>query len=360
MTLPLARLAITAALLVATELRAQEFIALDNDDIDRFDIAFSPVQVIDGNTGMQLPATVINSPLALSGLTARYAGVLEQWEVMPGEFVNTNQLLGIISSQEVLGIQQEWILADSMLKEASFNLDKDEMLFAEGVISEQRLVQTRRNFQQARINAQAARQKLQLAGFTESQLDSLLADGDGLGIYYLRSPMDGQVSHLEQNTGAYVDASTKVVSFSSGNLWIRAELPARLGQQLTIGQHLRLADSGQSLTLRLMDYAADENSQMLHVFAEFDTPAARLPGQVTSILLAPESGGILVPADAVVHNGEDSQVYVRVPGGVEVRTLSLIPVGAAYLAESGINAGDQLVTRGAAQLKGIQLGLGGE
>jgi len=354
------RIAITAGLLLAGELQAQGHIDLSGAEIARFGIEFSTVQEMDGSNGMRVPATIINSPLSVSGLTARYEGIIEGWDIMAGEFVNRDQLLGTINSQEVLGIQQEWILADSVLEEAQFNLGKDEMLFAEGVISEQRLVQTRRNFQQARINAQAARQKLVLAGYTDAQLDALKENGDGLGLYYLRSPMEGQVSHLEQETGAYVTASTKLVSFSSGNLWVRSELPVRLGQQLVIGQTLRLADSGQELTLRLMDYAADENSQMLHVYAEFDSEVNRLPGQVTNLLLTPAGGGVLIPANAVVHSGDETQVFIRTAGGVEVRTLTLIPVGGAYLAQSGIDAGDAVVTRGAAQLKGIQLGLGGE
>jgi len=351
---------LSAATLLACSAFSQEQIPLTADDITRFGLEFTPVQVMDGTTGMRVPATIINSPLTVSGLTARYSGVIEDWQVMPGEMVSRGQLLGLINSQEVLGIQQEWILADSMLAEASFNLDKDEMLFAEGVVAEQRLVQTRRNFQQARINAQAAQQKLVLAGFKDAQLKALRENGSGLGEYYLRSPMDGQVSHLEQNTGAFVDASMKLVSFSSGNFWVRSELPARLGQQLAIGQSLRLADTGQELILRQMDYAADENSQMLHVFAEFSSSINRLPGQVTSMLLTPAGGGVLVPSSAVVHSGEDTQVFVRRGDGVEVRTLELVPAGSAYLAQEGIAAGDEVVTRGTAQLKGIQLGLGGE
>jgi len=356
----LAHFFFSSCILLAPGAHAQESIPLEQADIERFGIEFTTVQAMDGTTGMPVPATIINSPLSASGITARYTGILEGWNVMQGEIVSRDQLLGTINSQEVLGIQQEWILADSVLQEAEYNLGKDEMLFEEGVISEQRLVQTRRNFQQARINAQAARQKLTLAGFNETQLQRLQEEGEGLGIYYLRSPMEGQISHFEQNVGAYVTASTPLVSFSSGNLWVRSELPARLGQQLTIGQVLRLADSGQELTLRLMDYAADENSQMLHVYAEFNSPVSRLPGQVTSMMLTPAGGGVMVPASAVVHSGDDTQVFIRTASGVAIRSLSLIPVGNAYLAQEGINAGDEVVTRGAVQLKGIQLGLGGE
>jgi len=67
---------------------------------------------------------------------------------------------------------------------------------------------------------------------------------------------------------------------------------------------------------------------------------------------------LLIPAAAVVHEGVESLVYVRNPNGVEVRALSLIPMGDAYLAISGIRAGEQILVKGAALVKGIQLGLG--
>lgn len=356
----LMRISILFPLVFSMALHGQESIPLGDDEITRFGIQFSPVQLIDGSTGMRVPAIIINSPLAISGLTSRYAGVLEGWNVMPGEDVSRDQLLGVINSQEVLAIQQDWVLADSLMQEAQFNLGKDEMLFEEGVIAEQRLIQTRRDFQQVRINAQAARQKLQMAGFTDAQLSDLKETGEGLGLYFLRSPMDGQISHLASNAGAYINASNELVAFNNGNLWIRARLPARLAGQMEIGQQLQLADSGHSLTLRQMDFAADENSQMLDIYAEFNRTLSRLPGQVVSLMLTPAGGGILVPASAVVHSGDLTQVFVRTAGGIEVRTLSLTPVGNAYLSQGGISAGDQVVTRGAAQLKGIQLGLGGE
>mgnify|MGYP006088275443 CR=1 FL=1 len=349
-----------SSIICSMAVNAQQDIPLSNDEITRFGIVFTSVQAMDGNTGMRIPATVINSPLSASTLSARFEGVLTGWNVMPGENVEANEILGVINSQEVLGIQQEWIMADGAQLEAEFNLGKDEMLLAEGVISEQRMVQTRRNYQQARINAQAARKKLQMAGFTDSQMKDLLETGEGLGLYYIRTPAAGTISHLAINAGVYASDNTELVSFSSGNLWLRAQLPARLGQQLQTGQQVRLADSTHTLTLRQQDFAADENSQMIDVYAEFNQPVARLPGQVVSLILTPQDGGVLVPGDAVVHSGNLTQVFVRNAAGVEVRTLSLIPVGNAYLAQEGINAGDTVVTQGAAQLKGIQLGLGGE
>ena len=59
-----------------------------------------------------------------------------------------------------------------------------------------------------------------------------------------------------------------------------------------------------------------------------------------------------------MHSGNVATVYVRTNSGVEARELSLLSVGADYLAESGLRAGELIAIQGSAVLKGIQLGLG--
>jgi Cu(I)/Ag(I) efflux system membrane fusion protein len=87
---------------------------------------------------------------------------------------------------------------------------------------------------------------------------------------------------------------------------------------------------------------------------------------VNATLQAPASaapGGLAVPRTAVLWTGQRSVVYVKVPGravpAFEMREVVLGPrLGEQYLIESGIRAGDEVVTNGvfavdgAAQLSG--------
>ena len=49
-----ARLCLPVSLLLSAGIQAQEHIPLSNDEIQQFGIAFSPVQIMDGDTGMQV------------------------------------------------------------------------------------------------------------------------------------------------------------------------------------------------------------------------------------------------------------------------------------------------------------------
>ena len=65
-----------------------------------------------------------------------------------------------------------------------------------------------------------------------------------------------------------------------------------------------------------------------------------------------------MPNSAVVHSGNETTVFVRTAAGIEARTVALEPMGADYVASGGLKAGDEIVVRGTAVLKGIQAGFG--
>ena len=106
----LCRLLLPASFIVSLGVQAQEHIALSNDEIAQFGITFSPVQELAGNAGIRLSATVINSPLAASAITARYEGIVQAWDVMPGVGRKTaNEILGFDTRErlaELLGIER--------------------------------------------------------------------------------------------------------------------------------------------------------------------------------------------------------------------------------------------------------------
>src|SRR5690606_15381310 len=134
----------------------------------------------------------------------------------------------------------------------------------------------------------------------------------------------------------------------------------RLAARVQPGDTLRLADRDATLVVRQKDRSLAAGSQTIGILAEFTSAIELLPGQIVSLQLPPQADGIVVPADAVVHNGNATTVFVRVPDGVESRLLDLQPIGTDYLAIDGLTAGEEVVVRGAALLKGITLGLGGE
>lgn len=336
-----------------------ERIALKPDDFQRLGIVFAPVKPGAGGAGSRFPATVISSPESVSTLSVPYTGIVESWLAAPGDRVRAGQALAIIRSPEVMQLQQAWMTAAASLESASFELEKSERLLAEGLVSVQRVNQARRAHEQATFTQQSAAEPLGRVGFTAAALQVLRKNGEGLGRYRLLAPADATLTRRIGATGDVVAANAAIVNLRTARThWIRVHVPARMVAGLEPGQKLKASQTGDELLLRHRDLSVEDNSQTVEILAEFTTENAHLPGQVISVELPPPPGGILVPGTAVVHSGDETSVFVRSADGIEARIVPLLPMGADYLARSGLKEGEEVAVRGAAVLKGIKAGLG--
>lgn len=346
--------------LIATTASAQEIVPISDEDIGRMGVVFAAVIAVDTSAGARYPATVVNSPDSASSLTAPWAGTVVSWTLIAGQSASAGTVLATLRSQDILPLQNAWISAVSELEGADFELRKDESLFSQGVISQQRLTQTRLLQQQATFAERTARSHLAQGGFNAARLQALRGQGTGLGEYFLVAHEEGVLTQRMHTAGAYVEAGELTATLNAGTRrWVSAHVPARAAAALTIGHALSIAGSGETLTLRQKDFVIDSSNQTIELLAEFDADAAFTTGQILSLVLPPAGQGVLIPDRAVVHSGSDTTVFVRTGNGIEARSLALQSIGADYLATSGIAPGEQIAIQGTAILKGIQLGLGG-
>lgn len=348
-------------ILAAGPALAQERLQISSAEQALLDLEFAPVMAADRQVGVRLPGQVVAPPDASSLGISLYAGVLERWHHQAGADVAAGEVLATIRSADVLAIQQDYLDSHNELQLAQQKLDRDRGLFDAGIISRQRILETQATLRGTRLRLESLRQRLLQAGQSEDELQAMVAGNYPLGTFAVRAPVSGSLGHRVYTTGDYVPANAAVAELNGAERpWLSLQVPARLDAFLKIGSRLSIAGSAQTLTLRQRDFNIDAGSQTVEVLAEFDEQVAFVPGQLHTALLHPQPGSMLIPADAVVHEGTATLVYVRTADGVEVRPLDLMPLGEAYLASSGIRSGEQILIRGTALVKGMQLGLGSD
>lgn len=338
----------------------QTVIDLSADDQRRLGIRFDNAEANSAATGFQVPALVIDSPEQPSQIVTFVSGILSRWYINGGQSVRQGQIIAQLNSPELMVLQEQWLAAHNHLQDMNQQLNKDKQLLAEGVISEQRLQQTQRDHRQAEFTLQARRQQLYQAGITDVDLTALLNGELAPGAYFLRSPNAGVLSRQSVAVGDRVSAHHPLATVTdTGSLWLRAQLPLALATQVEPGDSLRIANSDAALTLISKNAALRPSTQQVEVLARFDQINALYPGQQVSLVVPVNRRGFKIPASAITHTGNATVIYVKGPDGIEARELELIPLGADYLAIDGLRSEEQLVVQGSAQLKGIQLGLGG-
>ncbi|WP_317932283.1 efflux RND transporter periplasmic adaptor subunit [Halioxenophilus sp. WMMB6] len=335
-------------------------IELDSEAITRLAIDFEAVTANSAAHGFQLPALVIHSPQAQAQLSALYDGQLQTWQAAGGSQVAAGTVIATLSSATLLQSQEAWLEARNQLTAAQVELAKDKQLYAEGIIAKERLDSSRRQLQAAAFALSGRQRILTQAGFSDSDLNDLLKGDLAPGQYRLVAPQAGVVSRAFFAPGDYIPANQAVATVTSGDqLWLRAQVPPALMAGLQPGDQLGVQGEQVGLTLMSKNAELDGSSQTLEILARFDGATGLAPGQQVTLVLASPVAGVRVPASAVTHTGDTTYVYVRQVQGVEVRPLQLQPLGADYLAVTNIVPGEELVVKGTAQLKGVQLGLGG-
>lgn len=335
-------------------------IALSAADQQRLGIEFDEVKANSSADGFQVPAQVIESPDQRSQVTAFFSGTLGEWHLQGGQPVQRGQIVASINSPELMVLQEQWLAADNHLQDVSQQLQKDKQLLADGVISEQRLRQTQRAHRQAVFNLQARRQQLYQAGVSDADLNALQTGEQLPGHYYLRAPQTGTFNRHLLAVGDTIASSQQIASVTDPSaLWLRARLPLALAKRVNTGDRLQLAEGMSSLTLVSKNTALHPSTQQIEILAQFDRPGHYFPGQQVALIVPAAGQGFRIPAAAVTHTGDATIVFIKRKAGIEARALDLVPLGEDYLAINNIDSSEQLVVQGSAQLKGIQLGLGG-
>jgi RND family efflux transporter MFP subunit len=231
------------------------------------------------------------------------------------------------------------------------------------MLQERQLV-SRSEFDQRRLQAEAARRQYEVArNAAEQQHQGLIGAQARLALARkavadttVRAPFDGVVAERLVSVGDYVTRGTKVASvMRTSPLRLELTVPAQYVRAMAIGRAVTLevdAYAGESFTgeVRYVSPAVQFDTRALVVEAEVPNADGRLkPGLFATarIELAATSPALLVPAAAVQRTATATRVFVVEGDTAEER---LITTGQAEgdLVEvtSGLRAGERVVMSG--------------
>lgn len=279
-----------------------------------------------------------------AAITAKFPGRVEKLYVtFTGEQVKAGQRLASIYSPELLTSQRE-------LLEAAKSKGTFPQLYT------------------------AAKEKLKLWKLTESQIAQIEQSGTVREQFDILADQSGVVTQRNIAVGDYV--STGSVLFNVVNLnklWVLLDAYESDLPLLSTGNEISFSVAGMpeenfKAKISFIDPLLNANTRAASVRAEITNSGGKLKPEmfVTAKIQTakkPSSAGVTVPRTAVLWSGKRSVVYVKVPNtenpGFEMREVTLgNRMGDNYLIESGLQAGEEIVTNGvfaidaAAQLSG--------
>src|SRR5690606_41570460 len=196
-------------------------------------------QPADGsNSGSQAryPAQVVVPVSRQRLVAAPLPALVESLQVAVGDEVRAGQVLAVLRSTQASELQRDVAQANSQADLARRNLERDEQLFAEGLIAQSRLEAARAQARQAQAQQLERRRALAQAG----------ADG-GAGQITLRAPIAGVVLEQQAVVGQRLEQAAPLYRIAALDpLWVETQAPATEAALLARGGAVRIEAGPQA------------------------------------------------------------------------------------------------------------------
>jgi RND family efflux transporter MFP subunit len=310
-----------------------------------------------------LPAQVVVPNDQLRVVSAPLPGLVEQIGVATQQVVRRGQPLLRLLSPGLADIQHTFLQAATQLELARTQLDRDEQLFAEGIIAESRLQATRARWIEVSADYAERMQALRLAGMSDSSIGELRRGRRVGSSVELLAPIEGVVLEQLAVVGQRVEASAPLLRIGRLDpLWLELQMPAARLADVREGATVRVPAANAEARVIAIGRNINAANQTVTVRALTTRGADRLlPGQqVEATLAAPAPGGQWsVPTASVVRLGDAAQVFVRTRDGFRLQPVSVVSEGTERTIVAGpLQPAEQVAFKGIAALKAAFTGTG--
>ena len=178
----------------------------------------------------------------------------------------------------------------------------------------------------------------------------------------VRAPIGGVVASRSIAVGQNLSAATAASAFvitDPASVWLIAQVPEAASAQVRLGDPVTVTTTafpGRTFAARVDNIGAslDPATHRLPVRATIRNPDGALKPQMFAsfVIRTPSpggSGGVSVPASAVIHEGDAARVWVAGPGRtLRARSVTLgASSGGMVAVTSGLAPGERVVTAGA-------------
>ena len=337
-----------------------EEIRITAGEFENLGIRFATPVRVEEVAATEATARVVIPPAGEAVVGTPQSGLLIGLNVAVGDDVLAGQVLAELSSPEFLSLQSEFLDALNTQQLAQNELERDQQLHDEGIISARRLQETSTRARIAETSLHEHRQLLRIAGITGGALDALESGQQLQETLDIRAPFDGVIVERMATTGQRLDAMSPIYRLADlSELWLEINIQPEQVSGIRPG----MAVSGPATTFRArvttIGRAIDSHTQSIKVRAVVVDGAENLkPGQFVAVqLIATGREGSeiwAVPGTSVTRSGNAHYIFVQVAGGVEVRQVEIVSVSMdrAWLSTS-LDPGDRIAVSGISALKAM-------
>ena len=327
-----------------------EYVATDAKGIQTITVNSSAVPDY-----LVLPAHIEADPTRVVHVYPPTGGRIVEMKVRPSDHVEKGQLLALLESNDLSRAVADYHKAkvDAEVKQGA--LARAEDLLAHNAIAQKDYQQAQGEAKIAQAELEATAQLIRVFGMDPDHASTELR---------VVAPRSGVVLDIGAASGEYsksLDAPQPLCTIADiSTVWALGDIYERDFAGLKMGEEAQVTldaypDQRWPGRVGVLSDAVDPTTRTLHLRVVLPNPGGRIkPAMFGSIrVLRSSSQGIVVPASAVIREGNEAHVFVSKGNGrFERRTVKLgRAMDGSIEILSGVNQGDSIVSEGALLLR---------
>lgn len=301
------------------------------------------MEVRDTTVVSVLEAVGTAEPVRRATLSTKLTGTVTAVLVREGERVKRGQVLARIDARDVAARQAQAAAgiseAEAVYRDAVTQAERFRALHADSAATRAQLEEAETGLARAQAGVRTAR--------------AAARELEAVGAYaQIQAPFAGTVTRRSVDPGAFVAPGTPVVAMEENSrLRITVTVAPATARPLEPGALLDGTVEGRPVGARI-EGTAPAAGALYRVNALVDNAEGDLPSGGAATLRLPQGPRttVLVPATALVREGDLTGVRIRTTSGTELRWVRLgSPVGDAVEVLSGLRSGDRVFVPAAAE-----------
>lgn len=331
-----------------------------NSQIQALGIQTATLQNQVDSVKASFPAQVIVPPNAEQVVSSPVAGLVTQLLVQPNQTVRSGAPLVRISSPELGQLQLQLLQASARATLARQAAQREQALFDEGIIPQRRVQEALATLKESEAALNQAKAALRLSGMPAATIERIAISGKPQDSITLAATQAGIVTEIAVKPGQRVEAATALLHVAQTDfLWLDIQVPVSESMNWLAGTKVEVP--GRNITARILNASliVSSSSQTVLLRAAVEGKASQLrPGEFVTVELpvGAAQGSWVVPLSAVVHDGNQAYVFVRIADGFEARSVKVTAsAGQRVRVQGPLKAGERIAVSGVVALKGAWL-----
>lgn len=293
----------------------ENVVSLTKKQIDAIDLNFINIEKRNISKGINVTGMLELAPQDKADISPILGGVVNKLYVFEGDIVKKGQVLLTLSNPDFIQLQQDYVtnLHDLNFKEQEYNRQK--RLYEEKVGSGREFQKITSEFRTSKSIVSSLKVKLHMLGLNTSKIEK----GVIFETMNVVSPINGVISLVETNIGAYVEPLSKVFEIVDNDM-VHADFKVyeKDISQVKIGQKIIFTTSSLgNLELESEIYAIspafEENPKAAHIHSKIKTKNNVLTSgmYIQGKIIADNVLTDVLPEHAVVREEDKSFIFVK-------------------------------------------------